>query len=103
MSEYAKGPWKIAGYAGEHDEAGASIKDAKGEFVCSTARISRNTPEGWARYEANARLIVAAPELLESLKAVLRTADPIEDKEWAAQEDAIAQAIIAIRKAEGSK
>ena len=68
MSRHTPGPWFVAGYAGEHDEAGAHIKASDGTSVAHTA------PEGgggWLSYVADARLIAAAPDLLEALAGIV--------------------------------
>ncbi len=103
---HTQGPWKAI----EHDR---SIKDyqhfcihnegnGQGETVIATLQANRcwNIP-----LEQNARLIAAAPELLEALKQA------ITSLEWAAKilqvpvksayREDIASAISAINKAEG--
>jgi hypothetical protein len=73
MNEHTPGPWKVAGFAGEHDEAGASIVGANGDRVASTwggLRAASPTSE-WRRYHADAELIAAAPELLASLRGII--------------------------------
>lgn len=67
MAEHTRGPWSVS------EEWGAergeplelcfhSIQDSEGKFVSST----------WAGpHEANARLIAAAPELLEALQEIM--------------------------------
>lgn len=69
---FTHGPWKIKGYAGEHDEAGANIVGSDGIHVCHTSYLLKNTPEGWAEYYANAHLIAAAPELYTALELARR-------------------------------
>ena len=66
MQEFkgTKGEWKIKGYAGQHDEAGASIQ-CNDEAICSTSQVRNND---WIEYEANANLIANAPKLLEALQ-----------------------------------
>jgi hypothetical protein len=65
--KYTEGPWRIAGYAGQHDEAGAYIVDATGEHAASTTSLARNTPEGWQQYYQRANLVAAAPEMAQML------------------------------------
>ena len=68
MSEwkFTPGPWKISGYAGEHDEAGAHIVGADGSTICHAGHVfSRNDAEGWKRYYANADLIAASPDAVD--------------------------------------
>lgn len=62
-TKHTKGKWEIIGFAGEHDEAGAAIK-CNDEFICTTSHVRNNN---WDEYYANAKLIAAAPELLEAL------------------------------------
>jgi len=62
--------WRIAGYGGEHDEAGASIRTDKGERVCSTASVSwQASPELWQAYYRRAAFIAAAPAIVRQLLA----------------------------------
>jgi len=62
--------WRIAGYGGEHDEAGASIRTDKGEQVCSTASVSwQASPEHWQAYYRRAAFIAAAPTIVRQLLA----------------------------------
>lgn len=82
-STYTPGPWKLA--------AGRLIETTSGGFT-----IGR---EGWAgspvELDANARLVAAAPELLESLR---RCADRLGDMDCG---DELEAARDAIAKAEG--
>lgn len=81
MSKHTPGPWHI-------DDA------SYGQIVCSRTSdvaVVRNT--GGLPHHGNARLIAAAPELLEALKAVLLIADR--------KHDAFDAARAAITKAEG--
>jgi hypothetical protein len=70
-------PWRIQGWAGEHDEAGASIVDADGRHVASTyGGLQERSPiVEWRRYRATPRLIVTAvnahAELIEALRALV--------------------------------
>lgn len=66
-TKHTKGPWKIVGYSGQHDESGAMITCPIGKLVCSTNSVRTNSPLDWEEYYANAKLIAAAPELLEQL------------------------------------
>lgn len=61
-------PWYIAGYAGEHDEAGASICSSGGNKAVASTRGARNrSPEAWAEYLATARLVVIGVNHVEAL------------------------------------
>lgn len=54
-----KFPVKIAGYAGEHDEAGAKIVDADGNAICTTAHVKdTHSVSAWREYYETANLIV---------------------------------------------
>ena len=57
--EHTKGPWH---YQEESDAYTHIIRGAKGEFIGSASQGSKNNEE------ANARLMAAAPDLLETLK-----------------------------------
>jgi hypothetical protein len=67
-----KGPWKIKGYGGQHDEAGAYIVDANGDHAASSPYLRCNTPEAWKEYQAKAYVIAAAPQMYEALLATRR-------------------------------
>lgn len=77
--KHTKGEWEITGYAGEHDEAGASIK-CNGEFICCTSHLKDNN---WSEYEANAQLIASAPDLLEAAEnAKIRLNELMGHPDW---------------------
>lgn len=79
--KYTAGPWTIKGYAGEHDESGALIV-AGDKHICSTSGGLRQSSrsEQWEEYYANAKLIASAPELLEALKGILESVNPVFNK-----------------------
>lgn len=58
MSKHTQGPWHIARF----EASTVDIRDARGVTVAEVGDTSMED-------EANARLIAAAPELLEALKA----------------------------------
>lgn len=60
LSEHTKGPWLI-----RHDIAIYGGEDGKRQVACCNARIGAGMP---TEDRANARLIAAAPEMLELLK-----------------------------------
>lgn len=60
MSKHTEGPWHIS--ESEHEGAGLLIKPIPGQVVCECDPV----PE----MVANARLIAAAPEMLEALEMV---------------------------------
>lgn len=65
MNKHAPGPWYAQAYKGD-------MRDATGKPVCIVHVNGHTTPEIGA---ANARLIAAAPELLEALREVVRIWD----------------------------
>ncbi len=82
MSAHTPGPWRVAGYAGEHDEAGAAITSSfDGYRVATTTCVEGDE---WTRYYANACLIAAAPDLLtgckESLNALRDYVEQLEEQ-----------------------
>ncbi len=105
ISSHTPGPWKVGN--GDIFADGNETSDFDDIVICAIGQsgggrsheyavVKAHKPEG----RANARLIAAAPELLEALKEIRRVGD---DKmafasEWAA---AVAKADAAISKAEG--
>lgn len=75
QTKHTKAPWILAGYAGQHDEAGAAIKDDKGNFITTTSSVRNNN---WQEYFANAKLITAAPELLEALQDMVKMYEKVQ-------------------------
>ena len=109
MAEHTPGPWKV----GSKARMKPYVEGADGMFVAS---CGGNAPgkgnydtATWRRREANARLIAAAPDLLEALKRLLSRlaefeADANMDaqtfREWAGHvEPAVRNALAAIAKA----
>ena len=68
MNEHTPGPWNCQALAGEHDFAIYNAEDG------SDIALARNF------HEPNARLIAAAPDLLEALKKM----DALMDMLWEA-------------------
>ncbi len=97
MSEHTPGPWKIdQEWRYDHHPKWRNIVS---EFDDKNERLQVNGHMG----EANARLICAAPELLEALKAVI---DWLDDGSILLSEVCAAnvlQARAAIAKAEGKQ
>jgi hypothetical protein len=63
-----KFPIRIAGYAGEHDEAGARIVDANGKLICTTPHIENvNSRESWKEYYDNAQTITDALNIIHAI------------------------------------
>lgn len=75
--KHTPGPWEITShrppYSEENDFPGVGISIPDAELASG---IHEDAIEVWGENsEANARLIAAAPELLEALRGVLRVAD----------------------------
>ena len=94
MSEHTPGPWHISRWAGEHDDGGAVICDANGKRLASTESIWWKADKfAWAEYQANARLIAAAPELLVALERIVYDLGPyVKASDLQPARDAIAKA-----------
>jgi hypothetical protein len=60
-----------------------------------------NSPDEWPTMEANARLIAAAPDMLDALKALLFELDERFPYGWLRRLDCLPKARAAIAKAEG--
>ena len=95
MSKHTKGPWIIC-YDG-------NIDSKSGRSICamgfSTYKEYNDQPE----MKANARLIAAAPELLEACKEQMRVIETMGNKTgcWPINDDNLQMAKAAIAKAEG--
>ena len=93
-AEHTPGPWKI-----EHSTNGTFpyriVKFGERNPIASCRGISGKESED----AANARLIAAAPNLLEACKTLVRRAETMTDGEWGEPEE-IAQAKAAIAQAE---
>ena len=63
---HTPGPWTLR----NHPKGGYNIGDNNGDT--SFARIS----DHWNNYEADARLIAAAPDLLEAVKRLIKDLEP---------------------------
>jgi hypothetical protein len=76
---HTPGPYRVSGWAGEHDEAGAQIKSKSGLVVAHTSHASDFSrgglrDSGWAEYKANAHLFTLAPaipDLVAALEALV--------------------------------
>jgi hypothetical protein len=66
--------YRIAGYAGQHEEAGARIEDETGKRMITTPMLEANTPEHWKAYHNRNTLILNAlnghQPMLDALKLV---------------------------------
>lgn len=69
--KYTPGPWKLLPKS-RYDLCQCKVYNPEGNFVVAEGfahiRDGQTYREHWAEAEANARLIAAAPELLECLK-----------------------------------
>ena len=87
MSKYTPGPWHTAG------EQGVQIRSAKDQI----AKVWTMRGNEW---KANARLIAAAPDLLEALKEIVDAADGAG---WEQLDPSFKKARAAIAKATGEQ
>lgn len=80
---HTPGPWKLRGYAGQHDEGGAAIQGPDGFVVGYSAPVrSYHSPDSWREYHANAALIAAAPTLLDVCRAALERIESDVHENW---------------------
>lgn len=95
--KHTPGPWKA--------EDG-QVFDANGFFICGPADVRRkhDMPKNeWKKVEQTARLIAAAPELLEAAKKLVTALEEVKDSLELTdnQQDDLREAKQAIAKAEG--
>lgn len=90
-SKYTPGPWETT----QTLRGVKSFKTMVSAFPGEGSPIPICTASPSDTGEANARLIAAAPELLEALKELIRNTRPIRplSQHWAAAEAAIAKAV----------
>lgn len=69
-----KGPWTLQGYENDISEMGVRVVDADGNVVCNDEPYYPH-PVSFA----NARLIAAAPDLLEALEMMLEDPNAVEN------------------------
>lgn len=78
MSEFTAGPWSVPHFA--NDESGCSCAYVFSESqrgFGSVATVSfGGEDEDYETAKANAKLIAAAPDLLEALQSIIINADP---------------------------
>ena len=91
-AKHTPGPWKAESAAGQHDTAGW--------MVLGRSRLVASVSNLWEDAEANARLIAAAPELLEALKNIVDWFDVKRDLNDGAQSETLKEALAALDKAE---
>ena len=90
--KHTPGPWEYQ----EESDAYTHIVRAKNNYMI--CHLSQNTS---GATEANARLIAAAPELLEAIKYYFRVLDEVNGKEWRDKPDHVTSKMFqAISKAE---
>lgn len=93
-SKHTPGPWKVNAYG--------EIADRENNPIAEILyRSLERTPEALAEEAANLQVIVAAPEMLATLKKLvwLETSQGVNDEEL---EDAIQEATTVIAKATGA-
>ena len=96
-AEYTKGPWSMS-IIGESVDINYKFRDKDGTHSGNIGVIDGYSGEtGFKRNQANARLIAAAPDLLEACKEALEALCAIsnydrESKEVKALEEGIAKA-----------
>ena len=103
MSEHTKGPWEVA-----RTDAGIIVRTEsakKTRFGASRyaaiGGFDRSNPEQLAEALANARLIAAAPELLEALEELSLLMDDVRNGEYTPDHLTTQPARAAIAKAKG--
>lgn len=111
---HTPGPWSVGQQIGAGSLRIIAPKDTHGQFtVAETWDIP--TPDGMEAEEANARLIAAAPELLEALERLTekvarandlqhsRKSRTIPTEDWSELYQLAAEARAAIAKAKGEE
>ena len=94
MSEYTPGPWTVEEYGEDDCPALVIHKDTESRVCFMATPGSHGDP---AKIEADARLIAAAPDLLEALRdLVSEWDDGLDDPFWNAARAAIAKATGAV-------
>lgn len=90
MSKYTSGPWIADG--------SMIVETANGDCI---ARVDEFAPDDVV--EENARLIAAAPELLDAINAALEWAEPMKDAPKSSRPEWFDMARIAVAKATGAQ
>ena len=110
LSKFTPGPWHVGAMNDALFVINEPPRPAPLDYINPTlktkmvAKPSEPHEEGWTRdeYEANARLIAAAPELYHALKACqLQLLQSGIDNEYVSE--ALAEAQIALAKADGAQ
>ena len=88
-TKHTPGPWVWNG----KDMPFADVEDARGNVIAGTHECDRHDAhQARAEERANARLIAAAPELLDALRLVLAHDGALTGADWTAIRAAIAKA-----------
>lgn len=69
--------FRIAGYGGQHEEAGARIEDEAGNRVLTTPSLKGNTPALWKAYHDNNTMILNALNGHQPMLDALRLVDRV--------------------------
>ena len=99
MTQHTEGPWNVSGLLNEPGrDYRHEMVNADGPTVIASIFVPAshpNRPDSEATCAANARLIAAAPELLEALKGLIgfiTSTPPHQRRQWEAAKAAIAKA-----------
>lgn len=97
MSTHTKGPWAFKGtlfgewhISSEYGVDGQKLLNGRQHVCCSPSASSKLNPEYFSMFMANARLITAAPDLLETLEQAAESLEAAEFFERAASARAVA-------------
>ena len=100
MSKHTQGPWVFKGtlfgewhISSEYSVDGKKLPSGRQHVANSPSASSKLNPEYFAMFMANAKLIAAAPDLLEALQAVIDYGS-MTGADWVTE-----QALAAIAKA----
>lgn len=102
MTKHTPGPWEIAFETFDNDGAPETAIQALGgrAFVAFALEFGPNNPQ---MREANARLIAAAPDLLEALKKIVKSLADQDDEGMIEHVYLMIKARAAITKATGEE
>ena len=80
MDKYTKGEWNIDSFARSNNIEYSRIVSRKcGKVICNIERYASSVPVPEDEYKANAKLIAAAPNLLEELSKVFEILDNVQE------------------------
>ena len=97
MSKYTPGPW----FVDRHGAPTVYAESLNGGGMLQEVAACGST-EVWTHQEANARLIAAAPELLEALQSIVRSLSDQDDEGLIEHAEPMIAARAAIAKALGT-